>query len=593
MKKPATPKLIRLRKRIREARDAYFNAEPIMSDEEYDMLIDELTEMAPKDALLTKVGAKPVGKTIVLPRNMNSLPKVRVGEKGFTDWVNKYGKGDVRVEDKLDGVSLEYGNDGDSYHLYTRGDGSTGTDVSFLIPYIKGLGDIPKSHAVRGELVITKADFRAMSDKFANARNLASGIVNSRKGIHEAAKRATFIVHGYVHPEKPMTDTLAAKLKNMGFRVATAKTFNSPTEFELADYYQSRMEKSTVDIDGVVLKSKTSQIALKAVNDVVRVTVLDVEWNISRHGLYKPVVTFAPVRIAGASVSRATAHNAKNVEKGIGPGAVLEIVRSGEVIPKIVKIVKKAKPLFPKGKYEWNGADIVSTEERGDDQTALVMSNFLTVIEVKNFKSNIMLKLIDGGIDTVKKLIKATPARLEACGLGKKQADVLSNSIRSQLQAVQPYRLMAAVGVFPSGFGLRRLKAITDAVPYDQLTLPPAKLLKKVSIIPGIGENTAKEFVNALPKYFKLVEEIKWTAPAPKRLSGKQTLKGVVFAFSGIRDAALEELITSKGGSVSGVTKKTTYLVAKPGFSSSKTEKAEELGVKIITIDQARKLASK
>lgn len=586
------PRLIVLREKIKKAQDAYHNTdEPIMSDEEYDALIDELELIAPKDPLLKKVGAKVKGRAVVLPRAMNSLPKVRVGEATFEKWVNNH-PGLMEVTDKADGVSLEYGNDGDSYHLYTRGDGNVGTDVSHLIPHIKGLGDLPKGHAVRGELVVPKRNFAKLGGRFENARNLTAGIVNTG-GVHANIGSALFVVHEYVQPYTVNLSKRAAALRANGFKVVQTKVFKNPTIAELEAYYKERMETATFDIDGLVLNVKGDRMALKAVNETVKATVKEVEWNVSRHGLLKPTVILTKaVRLAGANVSRATGHNARYIqENGIGPGATINIVRSGEVIPKIVGVITKAKtPQMPEGAWEWNGADIVSTEDETVDQTSLILSNFLTTIGVKNFKASMMRKLVDGGIDTVKKLVRVTERRLVACGFGDKQAETLVADMRAKMADVEHPRLMAASGVFPSGFGYRRLSTIMSRFPVRNWKDQPKDIVKRIAKVKGIGEPTAIQFAKYFPKYLKFMEGIDFQRTETKKPKVKRTLVGKSFAFTGVRDTELEAAILARGGKVSGVSVKTTYIVAKPGFRSAKTDKAKELGLKPITLEQARRL---
>lgn len=588
VKKLSEKQLVEL---IKKANVAYHdNDKPIMSDAAYDDLINQLTSINPNSPILKKVGSPARGRKVTLKDSMGSLSKVRVGEPSLSKWLLQH-KGEMEATDKLDGISASYGHDDRGYYLHTRGDGMTGTDISHLIPYVKGLGDLPKGHSIRGELAITKSAFKGkLASQYANARNLTAGVAN-RKGIHPAAKKVTFLVHEYVRPSKQLSKSVAS-LKRMGFQTVTVKIFKNPTEKQLKSYLELRKKQSIVEIDGLVLNVKGDRIALKDVNEVATAIVDHIEWNITRFGLLKPVVILREaVLLAGAKVKRATAHNAANVkEMGLGPGAIVSIIRSGEVIPYIESTITKAKPQFPPAStYEWDGLDIRSIEDDSVDQTSLIMSNFLSTIGVKQFKSNMMAKLVDAGIDSVDKLIKVNPSRLEAAGFGKKQADQLYYDLREALQRVSHPRLSAASGIFPAGFGVRRMTAIFNATGTKLFKpgLTTTQIKKMIGSITGIGTVIAEDFARHFPKYLTFLSKAK--IQPVKTSTGRLT--GKSFAFSGFRSKSLESLIESKGGQVTGVTKNTTYLITNdPEGNSEKLKKARKLGILIISPKKAEQL---
>ena len=580
---------------ITKANKAYHdNDKPIMSDAAYDDLKDQLENINPNHALIKKVGVKPQrGKKVTLINAMGSLPKTRVGDDNLVKWLSQH-NGSIEVTDKLDGISLGYGNHPKyGYYLNTRGNGVIGTDVSHLIPYIKGMGTLPKGHEVRGELAVTKADFRGkLSKEFENARNLAGGIVN-RKGIHPAAKKATFIVHEYVMPRQATLSTVKATLKADGFYVVTSKTFNNPRPSVLESYLKLRMSEAITDIDGLVLNSKGERVALKDVNKTVVATIDHIEWEISRHGLMKPVAILKEaVSLEGVKVKRVTAHNARYVvTEGLGPGAVISISRSNQVIPKIEGVLQKAKPqLPPKGEYEWDGdVEIVTTKEDSIDQSAKILSNFLSVIGVKRFRSSMMSKLVDAGIDTVEKLIRATEDRFQAAGFGKIQAKTLFDALHDALPSVSHAKLSAASGIFPAGFGVRRMTAIFNATGTKLFKqgLTATQIKSLVSSISGVGPSIATDFSKYFPRYLRFVNSAGLTPK--KQIRG--SMYGKTFAFSGFRDKALEHLIESKGGQITGVNRNTTYLIVlDPNHISEKVKKAKTYDVTIITPQKVKSL---
>jgi DNA ligase (NAD+) len=355
-------------------------------------------------------------------------------------------------------------------------------------------------------------------------------------------------------------------------------------------------------------KTEGDKIAIKDVNEKAVATVDHVEWNVTRYNLLKPVIILKKaVRLAGANVTRVTAHNAKMVKQlGIGPGAEISIVRSGEVIPKLVDVVKKVKPSLPKeGTYSWVGVDIAPIEKNSEkyasDVTSLQLSNFLSTLKINGFKASMMSKLVEGGVDTIQKLLRASVQRLKACGFGDKQANTLYDSLHERLNTIGHIELAVASNTFPSGFGIRLMrKILTPDMQKKLLTgkiYSTSQIVQMIEEADGIGEITAKQFALGLPKYLKFLNslDIKISIPTVREASKKASgINGVYFAFTGVRDSDLENMIAYKGGIVSGVTKKTSYLIVKQkGSGSVKEEKAKELGVKIITLPEAIKIVEK
>src|SRR3990172_7165135 len=152
----------------------YQTDEPLIPDSTYDLLRDVLEERDPDNEYLKAVGA-PIDKNKVeLPYPMASLNKIKPTTDALTNWKMNY-KGPYVLSDKLDGVSgLLYKKD-NKFKLYTRGDATTGQDITHLIPYLLKdkykPGKIPNGTAIRGEIVMSKKNFDTIKDKYKNARN--------------------------------------------------------------------------------------------------------------------------------------------------------------------------------------------------------------------------------------------------------------------------------------------------------------------------------------------------------------------------------------------------------------------------------------
>lgn len=578
-----------LRRKVLRYREAYYNGEAIISDEEFDALESRLKEIAPKDPLLTRIGHKPVsGKKVLLPYPMGSLSKIRAAT-GATRWLDKHSL--LYVSDKLDGVSVLIQNDGKPhYRMFTRGDGKTGQDISYLVPSIAGIGKLRRGQAVRGELLIPKSNFALnWAETFVNARNLVSGAVNSKRADPKLAKDILFIAHEVVSPATP-PDQAYRFLKSNGFHVVDYTVMQSPTIEELEDYLARRKQESKFEIDGLVLAEPSGDIiAYKSEVEAKEALVKKIEWSLSRHQIYKPVVLLTkPIMLSGANVTRVTGHNARYViDNGIGPGAKIKVTRSGDVIPKVVGVVKKTKPNMPK-EYTWdaNRVDILgepTTGEEGYALTAKRLSEALRVLGVPNTRERQLYKLAEHGIDTLYKLFRSDDTDFQEAGLGPTQADSLFTGLKQARLTVSHLEMMKASGIFPRGYGLARFEAILNEIPYDKLkVLNKTTLLRNIAEIPGFTQTTAKNFIKYLPDYVAFVNKLRWK-PKKVNLKTDDPIYGLVIVFTGFRNRIWEGVIKARGGKVAaGVTKATT-LVVYTDKTSAKVVKAKNMAIRVMS----------
>ena len=587
-----------LRNILRRATVAYTKGEPMMSDEEFDAYEDQLRDLSPNDKLLSKIGSAPSKKMKVrLPYSMGSLPKVRMDRNLKT--IISFLKGKrVEASDKLDGVSAMYFDDKGKKYLYTRGDGSMGGDITHLIGTIKGLGKLKRGEAVRGELGMSKTRFnKTYASDFKNGRNMVSGIVNSVGRIHPAAKDIVFVVHESVMPRRSLSAS-KERLKTNGFHVVPYRTFVNPTADRIAEHLRERMTKSKLDIDGLVLDDGSNErLAFKSINEIKAVTVDRVEWNVSRHGKYKPRVWFKkPVQLAGVTVHKATAHNAKYVKDNkIGPGAKMLVTRSGEVIPYIVSVTHGTKAQFPpKGTFLWKTDTDISAVGDGASPTIIGKNlvHFLVTIGVDKVKLSSASKLVAVGIDSIPKLVKAKRELLLKSGIGDSLTRHMLSAIPKALGQTEEAEMMYASSAFHSGLGKRRFDPIIEHLGYTAIVnenVKPKTWMSTLKTIPGVGESVAKDFIQGVPAFRKFVKAIKWS-PADRAFVAKTKFTGKVFVQSGYRDKGDIDLIKGVGGKMgSGVTKKTNYLVTTLP-NSLKAKKAKQLKVTILSPAQLHKL---
>lgn len=307
---------------LRLCNQAYVEGNPLIPDEVYDRLVEN-TQLA------NEVGHIEVGEQrYTHPYQMYSLQKVFHGEDTEPDWFSKHAH---IMTTKLDGaaVSLTY-IDGELHQALTRGDGKQGLDITdkmrFVVPrYIRLEGLVQ----ITGEIVAPKT--------IPNARNYASGALNL-KDVEEFKNRdLTFIAYG-VQPY--ITDSWLHDMKLLSDTGIESIT--------LSDYSMFPNDGKVVRVDsnsifeslGYTSHHPRGAFALKKRQAGVVTELLDVEWNVGKSGAVSPVAILSPCIIGDAIVSRATLHNIGYIEAlGLEIGCNVEVIRSGEIIPRVVRRV--------------------------------------------------------------------------------------------------------------------------------------------------------------------------------------------------------------------------------------------------------------
>ena len=307
---------------LRLCNQAYVEGNPLIPDEVYDRLVEN-TQLA------NEVGHIEVGEQrYTHPYQMYSLQKVFHGEDTEPNWFSKHAH---IMTTKLDGaaVSLTY-IDGELHQALTRGDGKQGLDITdkmrFIVPrYIRLEGLVQ----ITGELVAPKT--------IPNARNYASGALNLKDVEEFKSRDLTFIAYG-VQPY--ITDSWLHDMKLLSDTGIESIT--------LSDYSMFPNDGKVVRVDsnsifeslGYTSHHPRGAFALKKRQAGVVTELLDVEWNVGKSGAVSPVAILSPCIIGDAIVSRATLHNIGYIEAlGLEIGCNVEVIRSGEIIPRVVRRV--------------------------------------------------------------------------------------------------------------------------------------------------------------------------------------------------------------------------------------------------------------
>lgn len=588
------------------ANTSYHNGDAIMLDADFDALTDALEPFYPQ--VRSVIGAKITNSSarkVTLPNAMGSLDKVNVSRPESLRLLANITKGRSRivVEEKVDGGSLQYVSDAKGGRkLFTRGDGRVGQDVSHLIPMLQ-LGEIEPNMAIRVEIVLPyKTHKKLISAGDGKApRNLVSGLINSSKNINaKVAKSAICVAFSIYKPEMSPLQQLAT-LKRLGWHVPRHKAIDAAkaTPAMLTKLLKEWRTTARYEMDGlVVLQNKYEKatpgtnpkysIAFKVDEPPTEAKVLRVEWVPSQYGALKPVVHIEPKQIGGVTVSKATGHDARNIlSKKIGPGAVVQVIRSGDVIPKIVGVKTPAAKasMPPKGTYEWDGANIVSnSDEHDEDITKAQVLAFFSAIGVLGFGDAVAALVAHMPIPQIAGLSTAQWRKL---GAGQADSAKLPVAIKAALEGTTVPRLMAASSVFGRGFGLTKANAMWSEL-RGKVPNTKSKLAETIANIPGFSQKSAAGIAANWRTWVEFYNDLPYK---PKATKTKASLAGKVYVFSEYRDRDLENFITSNGGTVSNsVSSKTTALFTYPSAKTTKANAARKLDVPIVDPSKARSL---
>lgn len=616
----------KLAKLLEKASAAYYNTgESLLSDDIFDMAKDHLTKIAPSHPFLQQVGAPiAAGDKVTLPYWMGSMDKIRDDPKALDKWVDKY-DGEYVISDKLDGNSGMIVYDSQlKPKMYSRGDGKVGQDISHLLPFIQG---VPKKGvvttpglAVRGELIISKKNWDTISDLGANARNVVAGALHKKKPKPEIATKIDFVAYDMVNPRTTKPSVSFDALAKLGFIVVSHKTLSKKdlTMDNLSKILMDRRNSSPYECDGIIVAHNENHpivansnpkyaFAFKSIltHDEAEVVVSHIEWNVSKDGYIKPTIYFPPVTIAGAKIQRATGFNGSFIETNqIGPGSRIVIIRSGDVIPHVVRVLTPAasgKPQMPEIPFEWTDThvDIVAAEKDGAEQRQRTLEHFSKTLDIPFVAAGTLKKLVDAGFDTIPRLLSITEADLlKIDGFKKVSAAKVAKSLKDVRESVTCVQMMAASNIFGRGMGEKKLQVIVKALPQILERQKPSRA--ELVAIEGVGPATVDSFLNGLTAFFALMDEMNMpcrsvstkTKPSDVAHQDKpqqaKPLNNITVVFTGFRAKDWEEAITAAGGKVTtSVSRNTTMIVAAdPSENSSKLEKARELNIPIMSKTQ-------
>lgn len=509
-----------------------------------------------------------------------------------------------------------YSTEGKTPKLYTRGNGKVGQDVSHLIPFLN-LPALPSGKiVVRGEFIMPKTVFeQKYAEKFSNIRNLVAGIVN-RQTIDEKAKDLHFVCYEVIKPElKPSSqmDTLIS----MGFETVEDRKVDDISNEMLSDLLVDWRKNYIYEIDGVIVEddkvyprksgNPDHAFAFKMVlsDQIAEAKVVNVIWTPSKDGYLKPRVQIEPIKLGGVTIEYATGFNAAFIEQNkIGIGSLIQIIRSGDVIPHIRSVTVPAKEAkMPSVPYKWNATHVdVMLEDMGSNETVLEknITGFFRGIGVDGLSSGNVARIIAAGYNSVPKIIHMSVQDfLKVEGFKDKLATKIYDGIRSSLEKAPLVVIMAASNIFGRGISDKKIEPILEVYP-DILVSSESveEKVKRVMSVKGMAKKTAEAFVDKIPTFLTFIHEAglddKLNVGAAEMVvteavkdTGHPLYKKTV-VMTGVRDDAVKAALKTVGAKLgTSVSKNTAVVIAKTKEDNTgKAEEAKKLGIPIMTPDE-------
>lgn len=642
--------IAKLEQLIHDASYAYYNTKrSLLSDSAFDTLIDLLKQKKPDSHVLSMIGSElpeDAPNKVELPYHLGSMDKVKPGSRDLELWLSRFAKGPYVISEKLDGLSgllvLKPDATGSKLekHLYRRGNSDIAQEVSHLLNHIsylsagseqailKYIKSLPtQTLAVRGELIIRKSVFNGKyQHRYPKTRSLINGVALSkpenfsRVELQNTTKDVEYVVYSVLDPPGLTHRQQFELAEKLGFHIAHVSGMNAPLTVErLQETLLEYKANSHYDIDGIIISDDSKiydapiagnpkySVAFKMMLDeqTQLTTVTRVEWNVTKNKLLKPRVEFEPVKIGGDTIMFATGFNAKFIkDKGIGPGAKIKIVRSGDVIPYIEDVITPAASgwAHPEISWSWTSGGIDIQPQNLSETPDYINKNllqFFNTLGVEGLQAGTLDKLIGAGFDTLELILGLQVANLlYVSGFQIKSALKLVENINKYVLA-KPHPLqvlMVASNLFP-GFGLKKLDAFVQGINNNALILQNAVTQSQIEQLPGFSATSAVNILDKLPAFIQWlrahtmlrVESGSYrdtTEHATVNPSANSKLIDKIVVFTGFRDKALEEKITKLGGKVvDNITSTTDIIIAKdPASDSSKLQKARERGISIMSV---------
>ena len=604
---------------------AYYAGKPEISDAAYDRLEDELRKLAPNHPALGLVGGE---LSPDLPKVRHAEPMLSLQKTYDLDELIRWADDDWVVGTlKIDGVSMSLiYEEGRLIQAKTRGNGIVGEDVTGKVRWV---GDVVPSLEVsgiveiRGELYCSEANFVRLAeemqslglDRPSSPRNIVAGLLG-RKTFAELARHFNFFgfsVAGIGHSlgHKTEMDQLQW-LRTHGFRLPQPERVKGAEAVKAyLEQVKSAMTEGEIPADGAVFSydSLAKQHALgntshhprykmsfKWQGDTAVSVIKEVTWATSRFGIVTPVAVIDPVTLSGASITNVTLHNAAHVQAfELKTGDQIEIVRSGEVIPKFLQVVEAAagKAKLPQHCPSC-GSDLEFDDVRlkcpnshtcPAQQLGSIL-NWIRAAEIDDLSEKRLSALMGAGL--VKNMVDLYQLKLEDFYLIPQTKEKMATKLYANIQKSRQMplaRFLSGLGI--EGGGVTTWEKLLGEAPTLSELLDLSA--QRVAAMEGFAEKSATQLVEGLRAKKPLIEALLASGVEPQSstlVAGDGPLAGKQIVITGALSrprAEIERAIKAAGGKVASAVSSLTHAVVteEPNSTSSKMLKARKLGIPV------------
>lgn len=617
-------KIKQLEKEIIKHKNLYYQGKPEISDFEYDKIEEELRNLDPENEVLKIVGSMIFGsEKIPHDTKMLSLNKTYKLEE-LIKWQDAK---PVISTFKIDGSSCSITYRNGKFELAkTRGDGKFGENITskvIQIEHVPKTVQSLKNFEVRGEVYCTEENFLKLREKMSSEglevpssqRNIVAGLLGRKEHIQfssylsfqafelitteakiasEEEKFKTLIKLGFETPDYFVNKTK----KDLEARLEEAKAFMSEGNYLIDGLVFTLNEIGLHEKLGETSHHPRYKIAFKFQGDTKVTRIKQISWQVSRNGVLTPVANVEPVELSGAKVARVTLHNFGMVKQfNLKKGDEIEIVRSGEVIPKFleVKASSKNRFLYPEKCPSCDEPTfiedirLVCRNDLCPDKVRDEILNFIQKIGIEDLSSKRLEELLKLKLVTdIPSLYALTKEQLM---LVDKVKDKLASKLIASIEASKSVDLttfLASLGI--TGGAYNKCEKVVFAG-FDTLEkimqLKPSELM----LVESFAEKSSIEFVKSLQSKKTIVKKLvsygfNPEASIAKKSEGK--IVGLKFCITGtlsMKRSELQKIVKKNGGIVqSSVSKETSYLITNDTeSSSSKFKKAQSLEIPIIS----------
>ena len=588
---------------IQASQQYYETGTSFFTDSEFDTELELIRSLDPNNPILTEVGHGYTLKGIddkekfEHPIPVGSIEKTKALQK-LHDFLDKYST----YSTKIDGNSVVcYYKNGSLFKVVTRGSNNIGIDrtakfVSKVPNKIPVLGYV----AVRGEAAIKKSDYTIENgfDITKASRNAVAGAISRKDDYMEVFTFVDFIAYTFVDCDNG--EDLYSKIDwSEHFIVEHQKNeceriFKNVDEFKLINKTDYPYEA-----DGVVFKTGSEYLAFKFEDESVNTGLKSVEWSIGKDQRLTPVAVLEPVELNGATISRASLGSySRACEIGCWPVAVkhqIELIRANEVIPYVTKTVSRSLETYYgdlptciccNHKSEQIGEHVFCTNPECPNLDSSRLYNFSEQFYPEGLSDKIVEKFFEHeGIDTVFDLLEYDINELKFLnipGIGDSHMEKIHTFLKSfsgEIDAVVIYK------TFLNGSGERASVKIVDSGFDVYSFLSNEEELDKLKKLSNFNSNLITELVRNKENIREFVS-LRKIKKEEKKIMVEQ--KGQ-FVISGVRLKGDDIVKVAQAGWKEGssVSKNTNLLVVKdPASTSSKTQKAKELGIPVVSLEE-------